>query len=149
MKHGIDGVAYATIISQIISAVLVVYLLSRTQDIYRLTWNDLRIDKRILGSILAVGFPTAVQSTISSFSNVFVQSYVNYFGSAVMAGWNPLWHPLPPPEFTVHCIQLYQSYTGRCPSRQRGFKSANVHYAGMLCCAASDLFVCGNTFLCK
>ncbi|MCQ2509766.1 MAG: MATE family efflux transporter [Lachnospiraceae bacterium] len=88
LGHGIDGVAYATIISQLISAVLVVTLLSRTQDIYRLTWNDLRIDKRILAAILAVGLPTAVQSTITSFSNVFVQSYVNYFGSAVMAGWS-------------------------------------------------------------
>lgn len=85
---GIAGVAYATIISQFISAVLTVILLSRTDDIYKLTWNDLKIDFAILKSIVSVGLPAAVQSTITAFSNVFVQSYVNFFGSSVMAGWS-------------------------------------------------------------
>lgn len=85
---GIAGVAYATILSQFISAVLTVILLSRTDDIYKLTWNDLKIDFAILKSIVSVGLPAAVQSTITAFSNVFVQSYVNFFGSNVMAGWS-------------------------------------------------------------
>lgn len=85
---GIAGVAYATIISQFISAALTVILLSRTNDIYKLTWNDLKIDFAILKSIVSVGLPAAIQSTITAFSNVFVQSYVNFFGSGVMAGWS-------------------------------------------------------------
>lgn len=84
---GIAGAAYATILSQFISAVLTLRLLTKTTDIYRLTWNDLRIDKNLLKQILGIGFPTAVQSVITAFSNIFVQSYINYFGSVVMAGW--------------------------------------------------------------
>ncbi len=85
---GIDGVAWATIIAQAVSAVLILVLLTRTTDACRLVWRDLGIDKGILGNILAVGTPMAIQSTITAFSNVFVQSYINYFGSAVMAGWS-------------------------------------------------------------
>lgn len=88
LKLGIAGVAYATIISQFISAVLVLVLLSKTKDIYRFSWSELKIDRPTLGDILKIGLPTAIQSTITSFSNVFVQSYVNFFGSAAMAGWS-------------------------------------------------------------
>ncbi len=85
---GIAGVAYATIIAQFISAGLTLLLLSRSNDVYRLTWHDLRIDTQILGKIFAVGLPAAIQSVITAFSNVFVQSYVNFFGSECMAGWS-------------------------------------------------------------
>jgi putative MATE family efflux protein len=83
---GIAGVAYATILSQFISAVLVLALLTRTEDIYKLVWKDLRLDTPTLRMILAIGFPTAIQSTLTAFSNVFVQSYVNVFGSSCMQG---------------------------------------------------------------
>ena len=85
---GIAGVAIATIIAQFVSAIAVLILLSRSNDIYKLTWRDLSIDGGILGSIIAVGLPAAFQSVITSLSNVFVQSYINYFGSGVMAGWS-------------------------------------------------------------
>ena len=85
---GIAGVAYATILSQFISAVLVLILLTRTSDIYKLVWRDLRLHKPTLRKILYIGLPAALQSTITAFSNVFVQSYVNVFGSACMAGWS-------------------------------------------------------------
>ena len=88
LHRGIEGVAWATIISQFISAFLILTLLSRSRDIYRLTWHDLRIDKIILGKIFAVGLPAGIQAIITSFSNVFVQSYVNFFGSSCMAGWS-------------------------------------------------------------
>ena len=86
-KAGIAGAAYATILSQFISAILVLRLLLVTDDIYKLTWRDLRIDVPILKSILAIGLPTGVQSMITSVSNIFVQSYINGFGSGCMAGW--------------------------------------------------------------
>ena len=88
LHWGIAGVAWATIISQFISAFLIMALLTRSRDIYRLTWHDLKIDRDILGRIFAVGLPAGIQSIITAFSNVFVQSYVNYFGSACMAGWS-------------------------------------------------------------
>ena len=85
---GIDGVAYATILSQMVSAVLTLRLLTTTKDIYRLSWKDLRIDGPVLRRIFAVGLPAAIQSVITAFSNIFVQSYVNFFGSSCMAGWS-------------------------------------------------------------
>ena len=86
--RGIEGAAWATILSQFISAFLTLLLLTRSKDIYRLTWRDLKIDSAILGRIFAVGLPAGIQSVITAFSNVFVQSYVNFFGSSCMAGWS-------------------------------------------------------------
>ena len=86
-KAGIAGAAIATIISQLISAIMVLVLLTRADDIYKLIWNDLRIDLPILKFIMQIGLPAGVQSMITSVSNVFVQSYINGFGSGCMAGW--------------------------------------------------------------
>ena len=84
---GVAGVAVATILSQFISAALVLLLLTRTRDIYRLQWRELRIDFPTLRRIFSVGMPAALQSILTAFSNVFVQGYINFFGSDVMAGW--------------------------------------------------------------
>ncbi len=85
---GIEGVAYATIISQAVSAVLILALLSKTSDIYKLTWHDLGVDIETIKMIVTVGLPAGIQSVITAFSNVFVQSYINHFGSSCMAGWS-------------------------------------------------------------
>ena len=85
---GIEGVAYATILSQLVSAVLTLRLLTVTKEIYKLTWRDLRIDGAVLKRIFAVGLPAGIQSVITAFSNIFVQSYINFFGSSCMAGWS-------------------------------------------------------------
>ena len=87
LNMGIAGAAIATILSQFVSAILTLLLLTRTKDIYRLEWKELRIDWPILKKIFAVGMPAALQSVITSFSNIFVQGYINVFGSDVMAGW--------------------------------------------------------------
>ena len=88
LKSGIAGVAYATIISQLISAALILRLLTKTDDIYKLSWKDLSVDRDTLRRIFSVGLPAGIQSVITAFSNIFVQAYVNYFGSSVMAGWS-------------------------------------------------------------
>lgn len=88
LRAGIAGVAYATILSQFVSAGLTLLLLTRTRDIYRLSWKGISLDPQVLGEIVAVGLPAAIQSVITSVSNVFVQSYINAFGSECMAGWS-------------------------------------------------------------
>ena len=87
-RLGIAGVAYATILSQFISAILTLILLTRSREVYRLDWRDLHVDRGLLGQIFRIALPTGIQSVITAFSNVFVQSYVNSFGSSVMAGWS-------------------------------------------------------------
>ena len=88
LKTGIAGAAIATILSQFLSGTLILVLLTRTKDIYRLNWKELRLDFPILRQIFAVGLPAAVQSVLTAFSNIFVQSYINIFGSDCMAGWS-------------------------------------------------------------
>ena len=85
---GIAGVAYATILSQFLSALIVMYSLTRADAPYSIHWNELCIKKDVLKHILSIGFPSGVQQAITSFSNVFVQSYINFFGSSCMAGWS-------------------------------------------------------------
>ena len=84
---GVAGVAYATIISQLLSAVLVIRVLLRSREDYRLIPRDLRITGSILGRVLRIGLPAAIQTSVISFSNVFVQAYINAFQSDCMAGW--------------------------------------------------------------
>lgn len=84
---GIAGAAWATVISQCISALLVMLLLSRAKTDYRVDYRRLGIRGRILRKILAIGLPSALQLGITAFSNVFVQSYINRFDSSAMAGW--------------------------------------------------------------
>ena len=87
-KLGVAGVAYATVLSQLLSAVLTLYVLTRTDAPYAIKWNRLRITRPELKRILSIGLPTSVQQAVTSFSNVFVQSYINILGSACMAGWS-------------------------------------------------------------
>lgn len=84
---GVRGVAYATIISQALSALLVLITLARSDSCIKIRFSALHIDWRILKKILRIGVPSAVQMAITSFSNVFVQSYINYFGADCMSGW--------------------------------------------------------------
>jgi len=84
---GVAGVAYATILSQFFSAVLVLVTLTREEGAYGIRWRKIRIDRNSLSIILKLGLPSSIQSAITSFSNVFVQSYINQFGSACMAGY--------------------------------------------------------------
>ncbi|MBQ7797083.1 MAG: MATE family efflux transporter [Lachnospiraceae bacterium] len=85
---GIAGVAYATVIAQMASAILVLILLTKTKEKYHLVWKDLRVDIQLTKEILSIGFPVGLQQAVTSFSNVYVQSYINSFGSAGMAGWS-------------------------------------------------------------
>ena len=86
-KMGTAGVAYATIIAQAISAILVVFVLMTTKSVVKVSISKIRIERSILKEIITVGLPSALQMSITAFSNVFVQSYINYFGTDVMAGW--------------------------------------------------------------
>ncbi len=82
----VAGVAIATVASQIISAVLVIIHLMRTDDLIKLEVSKMRIYKDKLFKILKIGVPSGLQSFIFSLSNVIIQSSVNSFGSEVMAG---------------------------------------------------------------
>ncbi len=84
---GVAGVAYATIVSQGVSAACVFVTLFVTKLPVRLSFSKMRGDFKILGKIIAVGIPAAIQMAITSFSNIFVQGYINFFGKEAMGAW--------------------------------------------------------------
>lgn len=84
---GVQGVAWATVIAQAVSALLTVGTLMRSHACIRLILRDVRIHWEMLRKIILVGIPAALQMAVTSFSNVFVQSYINQFGAACMGGW--------------------------------------------------------------
>lgn len=86
-KMDVAGVAIATVISQMISCVLVLTCLYKTDAVYQFRFKKLRIKWEYLGQIFRIGIPAGIQSTLISFSNVLLQSSVNSFGSIAMAGY--------------------------------------------------------------
>ena len=84
---GVEGVALATILSQGVSAILVMITLLRTGGCIRLSVRKLRLHFDMLSKIVRVGIPAALQMAVTAFSNIFVQSYINYFGADCMSGW--------------------------------------------------------------
>ncbi len=83
---GVAGVAMATVISQTISAFLVVRCLVREQGGIHLDLKALAITKEKLGKIMQIGLPAGFQGTVFSLSNVVIQSAVNSFGNIAVAG---------------------------------------------------------------
>ena len=83
---GVAGVAYATVISQFLSAVMVIVYMMKSKDCIRFTPKKMCIHKDKLKKILYIGLPAGFQGTVFSISNVVIQSAVNSFGSLVMAG---------------------------------------------------------------
>ncbi len=84
---GVAGVAIATVIAQLISCVLVLACLCRSQSSYRLYFNKLGIRRDYMVQIFKVGVPAGIQSVVINFSNALLQSSVNSFGSTAMAGY--------------------------------------------------------------
>lgn len=86
LHMGVAGAALATVLSQMISAVLpIVVLLRQKED--RLELRKLRIERSLLGRILRIGIPAGLQFVTFDFSNILIQSGVNSFGDITMAAW--------------------------------------------------------------
>lgn len=83
---GVAGVAVATVISQAISAILVLRCLMKSEGCLRVHWKSLKIHKHKLLRMIRIGVPAGMQGAIFSISNVLIQSSINSFGSLTMAG---------------------------------------------------------------
>ena len=85
-KLGVAGVAWATVVSESLSAILVVNCLLHTQGPCRLYLSKLAVDWGKVGEMMKIGLPAGLQSAVFSISNVLIQSSINSFGSIAMAG---------------------------------------------------------------
>lgn len=84
---GVFGVAFATILSQLISAVLLMIRLMGTQEAYRVELCKIRFHKDILKNVVRIGLPAGLQSVMYSFSNILIQASINSFGTTAIAAW--------------------------------------------------------------
>lgn len=82
------GVAVATVLSQVISAVLATVKLMRCREAYRISLREIRIDRRLLGRMMHIGIPAGLQSSMYGVSNMILQVYVNLLGTTVVAAWS-------------------------------------------------------------
>lgn len=85
---GVGGAALATVISQFVSACILLILLARSNEAYGFRPKDTRLSLPVMRRILNIGLPVGVQKSLVAFSNTIVISYINRFGSGAMAGWS-------------------------------------------------------------
>ena len=87
LHMGVAGAALATILSQALSAVLVLWVLMRTKDMQRLELRKIRFDGRMFHRIIRIGLPAGLQSVMYTSSNILIQSSVNALGTDTVAAW--------------------------------------------------------------
>ena len=86
LKMTVEGVALGTLISQTISAVLILLCLAKEKSAIRISFKNLKITKSKLKEIVRIGLPAGIQSSLFSVANIFIQSSINTFGDVTMAG---------------------------------------------------------------
>lgn len=148
LKWGIAGAAFATILSEAISAALVCITLMHSQEAYRLTLQDLHINWPVLRRILVVGLPVAIQQSLTAFSNTFVQAHINRFdSSSIVAGWST---HLKVDQFTLLPAQSIGQATttfvsqnlgaGKLDRVRQGFRTSLVMGIGVLLAVSGIMF---------
>ena len=86
-RWGVAGVGIATVVSQAISAVLIIVVLMRSNDVYKVYLKEIRLDLHITRNIIQIGLPAGLQSVMYNISNVLIQSTINTFGTNTVAAW--------------------------------------------------------------
>lgn len=86
-RMNVAGAALATILSQLISAILVIVVLMRSKDVYQLILPKIRLHLEMVKRIIQIGFPAGLQSAMYSISNIIIQSSVNALGTDTIAAW--------------------------------------------------------------
>lgn len=87
---GVAGVAVATILSQAVSAGIVVWLLVKSTEMYRLVPREIKVQGKSLKSILRIGVPAGMESVMYGISNLVIQVFVNGLGTDTVAAWGTL-----------------------------------------------------------
>ena len=84
---GVAGAAIATVISQVVSAILIIHALMKSTDMYRLEPRKIRFHKFLLVSIITIGLPAGIQSIMYNISNIIIQTSLNNLGTDTMAAY--------------------------------------------------------------
>jgi len=86
-KWGVFGAAFATLLSQLVSCVLIMMFLFKCDELYKVDFKAITAEGQTTKDIIKLGLPTAIQNMVRSGANIMVQATVNSFGTLVMAGY--------------------------------------------------------------
>ena len=144
---GVRGVAAATVISQFVSAALGLITLFRSPENYGICMREMRLDPYMLRRIIAIGLPAGLQMAVISFSNVFVQGYINSFGAASTSGWGIY---LRIDAFVILPMQTFAmavtTFTGQNAGARNLERIKQGIRATLLLCAIVTLTICTSEF---
>ena len=87
LQLGVKGAAYATVLSQVFSLVLVTISLRRKKDCCKLIYKDIKFEKHMLKKTIYIGLPAGLQSVLYTVSNLIIQADINGFGTDAAAAW--------------------------------------------------------------
>lgn len=104
----VNGVAAATVISNLCSSMLLLFRLTRTDLPIRVSLRKIRIDGRVLGRILRIGLPAGIQSAVFSIANILIQSSINSLGTTVIAASSAAYN------IEVFCYDVLNSFSQAC-----------------------------------
>lgn len=136
---GVVGVALATTISQCISAILILIKLCKGTECLKFSFNGLKFNKSISFRMVRIGFPAGIGGVLFSLSNVVVQSAVNSFGSAVIAGCSAAANIEGFLYASTNCFfHAGLTFTGQYIGAGKYKKIPQI----LLCCAGSAFIVC-------
>lgn len=150
----IAGVAYSTVISEIVTAVMVMLTLAKTDGPYRLTPRFLKIEFSYVKRIFKIGLPGGIQTSIISASNVIVQSYINLLGAQAVAGYsatakldNFILLPIVTTSMTAATFVGQNLGAGKVARARQGVKTAIVGALILTVAISAAALLFGKVFL--
>ena len=147
LKMSVAGVALATILSQALSCVLVLWCLTKEDSAIKLNFRKIRINKIKFIQILKIGLPAGFQGVVFALSNTVIQSSVNSFGSVVMAGSAAAQNIEGIVYFAMNSFyQASITFTSQCYGAKKFARINKVLAMSLLCVVAAGL-ICGHGLL--
>ena len=147
LKMSVAGVALATILSQALSCVLVLWCLTKEDSAIKLNFRKIRINKIKFIQILKIGLPAGFQGVVFALSNTVIQSSVNSFGSVVMAGSAAAQNIEGIVYFAMNSFyQASITFTSQCYGAKKFARINRVLAMSLLCVVAAAL-ICGHGLL--
>ena len=147
LKMSVAGVALATILSQALSCVLVLWCLTKEDSAIKLNFRKIRINKIKFIQILKIGLPAGFQGVVFALSNTVIQSSVNSFGSVVMAGSAAAQNIEGIVYFAMNSFyQVSITFTSQCYGAKKFARINRVLAMSLLCVVAAGL-ICGHGLL--
>lgn len=131
LRMTVNGVAIATVISNMVSSVLLFWRLRTTQQHIHVEWQALKIDRKTIKQIMKIGLPAGIQSAVFAVSNIVIQSAINSLGTVVMAASSAAFN------IEVFAYDVLNSFSQACTT----FVGQN-YGAGQLGRCKRTLFLC-------